>query len=459
MQQSIQQDAYRRFGIRYLYPYQQLVIHNILEARENSQLVILPTGAGKSLCFMLPVERLSGITLIVYPLLSLISDQHRRFKEAGIPVEVLRGGQSRDERSRIFSRLADQPQTAVLTNPEMLSQKSIRNEFSRLHIAHLVIDEAHTVIEWGTSFRPAFLRLKDFIDHTRARIITAFTATASHQTIEEIRKTLFSSGGLHIIHGDIDRPNIFYQVIPTIAKERTVCTLLSRRESMGPVLIFFSRRAGTEHAALHLRIRLGRKDIFAYHGGMDKRSREAIEAWFLSSENGILCATKAFGLGVDKKNIRTVIHHDLSESAGAYLQESGRAGRDGKPAYAALIYAPGELDTVGDPVFLQYITNLESCRRALLNREFSPEHTESCFGCDTCRDICIQHPDGEAELRRLIGSHAQSFTTQTLCEIAWGRLTKHVTSRRLYRTQGFGILASWRKDDITDALECLKTPH
>jgi ATP-dependent DNA helicase RecQ len=457
MKQSVEQEAFERFGIRYLYPYQQLVIHSILEAREHRQLVILPTGAGKSLCFMLPVGRLSGITLIVYPLLSLISDQYRRFRDAGIPVEVLRGGQSREERSRIFSALRRNPCTAVLTNPEILSKQSIQREFSHLHIAHLVIDEAHTVIEWGRTFRPAFLVLKDFINLMQAQIVTAFTATASGSTIEQIRSVLFSSHHLHIIHGDIDRPNIFYQVIPSIAKERTICMLIRQRSGLGPILIFVSRRAVAESLSMRLRIRLGRKDIFAYHGGMDKSSRTKIETWFLSSENGILCATKAFGLGVDKKDIRTVIHHDLSESAGAYLQESGRAGRDGEPACAVLVYNPKELDSVGDPAFLRYITDLGSCRRALLNREFSPEPTFSCFGCDTCRNTCIRSPEGEEQLRKIIKTQSKHMRAQALCEIAWGRLTKQVMRHHLYRFRGFGILSSWKKDDIADAIESLKS--
>jgi ATP-dependent DNA helicase RecQ len=450
MDQLLEQTAVKHFGIRYLYPYQQLVIRNILEDNK-SQLVILPTGAGKSLCFMLPALLLPGITLIVYPLLSLISDQFNRLNQAGIHAEVLRGGQSRQERKRLFTRLHDHGHAVLLTNPEMLCSRSMRKALSSLQISHLVIDEAHTVIEWGDTFRPAYRQLGEIINFLRPESVTAFTATASDRVIDRIRNELFTEREMHLIHGSPDRPNIYYQVIPSIAKEHDLFRLLTHPAAERPTIVFCARRDTAEMLALEFRIRLQEDQLLSYHGGMNSENRRDIEQWFHSSLDGILFATKAFGLGIDKKNVRSVIHFDLSESASAYLQESGRAGRDGKRAYASLLVREDEIEKITDPALRRYVTEQEVCRRVTLNRDFSPREPESCFGCDICASQVITQPDGLFELNRLLANHHPA----DVCDIASGSMSVSSMRRRLYRLRGFGILSCWEREDIRRALSYL----
>ncbi|HDQ15059.1 MAG TPA: DEAD/DEAH box helicase, partial [Sediminispirochaeta sp.] len=233
--------AAERFGIDYLFPYQRLVISNILEGAGffspesgssetfdpedppdtvQRQIAILPTGAGKSLCFMLPGVLLPGVTLILFPLLSLLSDQKRRLDEQGIPAELLAGGQSSAEREAAWGRLELGKSRFLLSNPETLIQQTALRRLEKLNIDHLVIDEAHTLPMWGRQFRPALLEIPSLIAAGRPRMTSAFTATASDVVLDQIQEILFSDQAAHVIRAMPDRPNISYHVIPCLSKSR-----------------------------------------------------------------------------------------------------------------------------------------------------------------------------------------------------------------------------------------------
>jgi ATP-dependent DNA helicase RecQ len=369
------------FGLSYLFPYQRLVIANILEAarakgiavhwpsaftdrlpetvrmtrdgnsRYNEsggddddrgslgrQIVILPTGAGKSLCFQLPAMLLDGPTLVVYPILSLMADQERRLAGKSFAPVTLRGGQSREERERIFHKIKSGESRFIIANPEVLLTQAVMERLPELGIVHVVIDEAHCVAEWGESFRPGYLEVGRIIEASLAPLVTAFTATASIGVLEKIDGIIFGGAGAHRIIGNPDRSNICYHAAGTLLRDRTVCSLLSRHER--PAIVFCSSRVGTEKLARYLRSRLCETDIKFYHAGLTREEKSAVEKWFFDSANGILVATCAYGMGVDKSNIRTVIHRDCPPSVEAYLPESGRAGRDGLPSNAFFLWGP-----------------------------------------------------------------------------------------------------------------------
>lgn len=248
-------EAARPFGVSYLFPYQRLVISNVLEAadvgtaegpaadagapdpepwsddRDNDhitrQIVVLPTGAGKTLCFQLPAAVLPGITIVVYPLLSLMADQVRRAEAAGLGCAVLKGGLSRGERTRLWESVEGDQLQIVLTNPEMLGQEPVLNRLAEREVAHLVIDEAHCVSEWGETFRPSYLELGRVIGRLRPRVTTAFTATASPPVLEAVRAHLFGGEGAHLIQAVPDRPNISYSVIDAPSKTFALRLLLA----------------------------------------------------------------------------------------------------------------------------------------------------------------------------------------------------------------------------------------
>ena len=327
--------AQRRLGISYLFPYQRLVIANLLEGRH--QVVVLPTGAGKSVCFMFPAVVLEGVTLVVLPLLALLEDLHRRMTAAGLPVAVLRGGQSRDERRAILRQVASRAARLVLVTPEAaLGERLLAALAAAGTIEHLVVDEAHCISQWGDTFRPTYLRLNELVEALRPRVVSAFTATATPAVLNRVRDVLYPDGGAHLVAGDPDRPNIRYAVAPTAAPLHCLAGLVAACPR--PLIIFARSRRGVEEICWQLRRRLPEVSCRFYHAGLNAAERKRLEAWFLTSDDGALIATSAYGMGVDKPNIRTVVHREMPESVEAYLQETGRAGRDGKPSQAILVW-------------------------------------------------------------------------------------------------------------------------
>ncbi|AEJ20083.1 RecQ family ATP-dependent DNA helicase [Gracilinema caldarium] len=403
-------------GLSYLFPYQRLVIANILEAARTAgipfigrnaveqthlvdleeggheiqidgasadetlvagtpadtdqetwsgygrQIVILPTGAGKSLCFQLPARILAWPTLVIFPILALMADQERRLRSQGTPVVLLRGNQTEAERAEIARILQRPANTFIIANPEVLKIAPVRRMLKDAQIAHIVIDEAHCVSQWGESFRPAYLELGEILADLKAPLLTAFTATASPQILEKIRHYIFHDGEAHLVMGNPDRPNISYRIIRTLAKEAALRHLL--RVLQRPAIVFCSSRSRTEQLARSLRHTLGSRDIYFYHAGLEREEKRAVEDWFFSSSIGVLVATCAYGMGVDKSNIRTVIHFDCPDLVEAYLQEAGRAGRDGKPSTAVLLWGPEDAMRTGP--MAEYGNNMEQCRREQL---------------------------------------------------------------------------------------------
>ena len=385
--------ANRLFGVPYLFPYQRLVVANILEAAEAAglalnwpgetgpvsgaaggdrdenrgvelsdrgclgrQIVILPTGAGKSLCFQLPAMIIDGITLVVYPILSLMADQKRGLEEKGFAPVVLRGGQTRNERDEIWRRLESGETRLVIANPEVLLVPQVMNRLAdgasaegmrrKPKIAHVVIDEAHCVGEWGESFRPAYLEVGTIVRNIGAPLVTAFTATAGPQVLEKIGRYVFGGLETHLVMGNPDRKNISYFAKGCVVRDLAVRDLLLRNSR--PAIVFCSSRGGTEKLSLYLRTGLREMgvdwhgEIRFYHAGLSRAEKDDVERWFMGSPRAVLCATCAYGMGVDKPDIRTVIHRDCPPSVEAYLQESGRAGRDGRQSRAVLLWGPGD---------------------------------------------------------------------------------------------------------------------
>lgn len=394
--------AFESFGIKYLFPWQRLVISNILEAFEKEpdaeipvnedsylkgrQIVLLPTGAGKSLCFLVPAILLPGITLIIYPLLALMTDQQRRMTEGSLQAVMFRGGQSEEEREDFFARLKDGRAKVIIANPEVLQSKPLLEKIKNLGIVHIAIDEAHCVSEWGDSFRPSYLTLGQVIENLNPPVITAFTATASPPVLQRVSEILFS-GIAHVVRSECDRQNIHYYVKKASVKEKEVILLCQQMER--PLIVFCGTRNKTEHMARELNMCYGKGFARFYHAGLEKSEKEETEKWFYHSKDGVLCATCAYGMGVDKKNIKTVVHLDAPQTAEAYIQEAGRGGRDGSVAKAVLLWS-GE-DSLRTSQFppssreraLHDFAETTECRRQVLLDSLGGEKAV-CSGCDLC---------------------------------------------------------------------------
>ena len=452
--------ARRHFHIPYLYPIQRFVISNIIE--EKNQIVVLPTGAGKSLCYQLPARISSGLTVVVVPLLSLLDEQLGRCRDAGLRANALRGGQSREERSRVGSQARSGGIDVLFTTPESLARVTRKQLLPDIEIFHLVVDEAHCVAEWGKSFRPSYLKLQEIIPSLRVRCLTAFTATASPKVLETIREVVFPDRGVTTVAADPDRPNIRYSVIPTLSKARSIWQIVGT--SPRPLLIFSRSRSGAEWAARILRRRLPKLETYFYHAGLNRKERGRVEAWYKHSPGGILTATSAYGMGLDKPDIRTVVHIDIPYSPEAYLQETGRAGRDGKPVEATLLYSQEDLDfahCLGDRLSAErygqmsgYALDTSRCRREQL-LGFLGQDLASCSGCDVC-DGRVQHQaEGEAQILDFVARNRRRFTLFQAVLVLRGAKSYEVVRRGLASCYGFGRLAGWQEEEIEEALDAL----
>ncbi len=289
---AIARIAAERFGVRYLYPIQRYVIAGILEGRD--QIVVLPTGGGKSLCFQLPADLLDGVTMVVVPLLSLMEDQRRRLEQRGTRCGVLRGGQSREERDRFLREAAAGRLHILYTTPETVLGLAGTLPFDALPLAHLVIDEAHCVSEWGETFRPSYLSLCELVRSRGFPLVTAFTATASRPVLRRIRELVFAGRPVSRTLENPDRPNIRYSVQPVLSRSRGALRVL--RGSPGCCVLFTMSRRGSEALARALRRTMPEREVYFYHAGLDREERGAVEAWFLRSRSGVLAATSAYGL-------------------------------------------------------------------------------------------------------------------------------------------------------------------
>lgn len=390
--------AFENFGIKYLFPWQRLVIANILDAASSDedrkilgrQIVLLPTGAGKSLCFQIPALLLSGPTLIIYPLLALMSDQERRMAEGALECVVFRGGQSEEIRKENFEKIKNGAKI-IIANPEVLCSKELIEKLKNCKIAHVAIDEAHCVSEWGDSFRPSYLELGRIIKELNVPLITAFTATASPQVLSRVAEILFS-GEAHIVRSESDRQNIHYYVKKVAAKKQAALILAGSEQK--PMIIFCGTRKRTEDMARDLNLVYGKDFAKFYHAGLERKEKDFIEKWFFEKKDAVLCATCAYGMGVDKKDIHTVVHLDPPATAEAYIQEAGRGGRDGSVANAILLWNQDDskkTDSIATDSKIEKSRALvmktfalsATCRRQILLDALGAEQAV-CSGCDIC---------------------------------------------------------------------------
>ncbi|MBR4631014.1 MAG: ATP-dependent DNA helicase RecQ [Treponema sp.] len=400
--------ARNAFGVRFLFPWQRIVISNILDSAKNiqsdssfadnfdddefcrgRQIVLLPTGAGKSMCFLVPSLILPGATLIFYPLLALMADQKRRMDEADISCVVLKGGQSEIEREEIFRKIEGKdgsPTKVILANPEVLQNEKILARLSKCDISHVAIDEAHCACEWGDTFRSAYLTLGKIIGKLGVKIATAFTATASPVVLKRVGEIIFD-GHFHLVRGDSDRANIHYSVLHAYAKEKAAleCALKMKK----PMIIFCGTRGRTENMARILLEVFGREKVRFYHAGMTKEEKHSVEKWFFDSDDGILTATCAYGMGMDKGNIYSVVHLDAPNHLENFIQEAGRAGRKGDDVHSVLIwnhadFARYENSEKGsrERVMGDFVLE-KNCRRQFMLDYLGGEKTV-CSGCDLC---------------------------------------------------------------------------
>lgn len=326
----------RQFNFSSFKEGQEETIESLLSGHDT--FTVLPTGTGKSLCYQLPSYLLDGQTLIVSPLISLMEDQVSQLRKMGErSVVAINSTLDFSSKQYVLNHLS--AFKFIFISPETLTQEDVLNRVKQLRISLFVIDEAHCISEWGHDFRPSYLALKDTLKKLGHPLTLALTATATSTVKEDIKKELFTQKPVNEFIYSVNRPNIFYQVQYCEDKTDYLLDFLSKNELPG--IIYFSSKKETERVAHLLNTSLP-VNVAVYHGDVSPSDRIRIQQQFIHDEIRILCATSAFGMGVNKENIRFVIHYHLPDSLENYVQESGRAGRDGKQSLSLILYQSGD---------------------------------------------------------------------------------------------------------------------
>lgn len=394
--ESPQAALQRVFGYDTFRDGQQTIIDHSLSGKDV--LVLLPTGGGKSLCYQIPAIVMPGTAIVVSPLISLMQDQVEQLREAGVSAAYLNSSLSPDEQREVTQKLTNADIDLLYVSPERLLQPGFISQLKQLDINLFAVDEAHCVSHWGHDFRQDYRSLGLLKHQFPAVPVMALTATADAATQVDIQTQLnLTSPFIH--KGSFDRPNIRYRVMPKYKAFEQVVAYVKQQDGSG--IIYCNSRAKVDD--LHARLYRQGYRCAAYHAGMDADEREYVQRKFLNDETDIVIATVAFGMGINKSNVRYVVHHDVPRSIESYYQETGRAGRDGLESEALLLFdekdaarvrqwiSQGENEERNN-IELQKFSAMEAfaeaqtCRRQVLLNYFSQFSGQACGNCDICLD-------------------------------------------------------------------------
>src|SRR6266403_2139794 len=383
------------FGFDSFRPLQEEIICDALAGRDV--VALLPTGGGKSLCFQLPALTRDGLTIVVSPLISLMKDQVDALETSGIPATYLNSTVDREESKTRWRSLHRGEYRMLYVAPERLMLETFLERALNWNIAQIAIDEAHCISEWGHDFRPEYRELKKLRDHFPDAPVMALTATATERVRADVIKELKLRDPRFYV-ASFNRPNLTYRVVPKAAPyEQLLAFIRSRPNDSG--IVYCASRKSTESLARNLN-----EDGIAtkpYHAGLTTPERTKHQDAFLRDDVRVITATIAFGMGINKPNVRFVVHFDLPKNLESYYQETGRAGRDGLPAECILLFSPSDVAKqlhfieeksenearIARAQLRQMVHYAETreCRRATLLSYFGEDYPEpSCEGCDNC---------------------------------------------------------------------------
>ena len=464
MPKTAQEILSHDYGYASFREHQQAIIETLVAGRDA--FVLMPTGSGKSICYQIPAMMRAGVGLVVSPLIALMHDQVEALKQNGIRAAFLNSSLAREESEKVESRVLNGQYDLLYVAPERLLTGRFQHFLTKLPIALFAIDEAHCVSQWGHDFRPEYLRLVEVTRRFPGVPRIALTATADSVTRKDIVEKLDLTTAARFV-SSFDRPNIHYQVhLKGNAKKQLLDFI--RNDHLSEAGIVYTRtRKRTEETARWLQD--NGISALPYHAGMDAQTRQNHQQRFLRENDMVIVATIAFGMGIDKPDVRFVAHLDLPASMEAYYQETGRAGRDGQPADAWMVYSLGDVVAMrrllemsdGEDAFKRIRQQkLEAlfgycesagCRRRMLLAYFGETYPKACGNCDTCRREIETWDGSEAAQKALscVYRTGQRFGAAHLTDVLIGNRTERVLQFKHDRLKTFGVgadlsQASWR---------------
>jgi ATP-dependent DNA helicase RecQ len=447
------------FGYKDFVSLQAEIIGHVMAGRDA--LVVMPTGGGKSLCYQIPALLFDGLTIVVSPLISLMTDQIQQMHENGVPAAMLNSALEVGVYRFNVEQIKTGKVKLLYVAPETLLKDTLLEVLASIEVNCLAIDEAHCISEWGHDFRPEYRRLAEFRKQVPKAVCLALTATATEQVRRDIKKCLGLDEGTEFISG-FDRPNLFLQVAFKDDPHRQVLTMIHRHADQ-PGIVYCATRRQVDQ----LTRSLAQDGIVAlpYHAGLSDAERNRHQMRFSGDDAQVMVATIAFGMGIDKSNIRFVIHYDLPKNMECYYQEIGRAGRDGMEARCLMLYSYGDIHKVKFMIsrmdaFRQRTANLlltallryvesDVCRRRVLLDYFGERYPkETCGMCDNCLEAHKETEDlsvGAQKLLSCVRRTGESFGVEHVIDVLRGSKTQKVVRRGHHKLSTYAIGLEYSK--------------
>ena len=442
------------WGYPDLRPAQKPVIAEVMQGK--SALVIMPTGGGKSMCYQLPAMLRPGLTLVISPLIALMKDQVDDLRLKGIEAAYLNSSQDTGESNRVFNAIGEGTLKLLYIAPERLMslKGALLEQLKTIEIDMIAVDEAHCISSWGHDFRPAYTQLKDLSKHFPGVPVLALTATADGATKRDIIRQLGLENAA-LFENSFDRPEIHYTAKPRIDEVAQLLEFVAQHSSESGIVYCLSRKRTQEMAE---RLQEAGYKAECYHAGLSSQERMERQERFIRDEINIMVATIAFGMGIDKNNVRYVVHMNLPKNIEGYYQETGRAGRDGLDSKALLLHGGGDFRTLsahcevdgnldqsnvmlGKLRRMQDFADSRVCRRKILLQYFGEELKEDCGNCDNCETTFEQH-DGTEDAQKLLSTVARldwSYGLAHIVDILRGSKAQKITAaQQALSTHGIG---------------------